>query len=136
MSPCNRRPAGVPAFASSCRLPMAGGYLGRRTWKVVIPSACTIAESENALIFINGIAARLRMKENSIMADATASTTEFVRERYANAARAAQKGLRSSDLDPATLPEGWEAADGKIESAFVRAVKPGSETMPAASQGV
>jgi len=27
-------------------------------------------------------------------------------------------------LDPATLPEGWEASDGKLASAFVRATKP------------
>lgn len=27
-------------------------------------------------------------------------------------------------LDPATLPEGWEAGDGKLASAFVRATKP------------
>jgi arsenite methyltransferase len=29
-----------------------------------------------------------------------------------------------ADLDPATLPEGWEAANGRISSAFVRATKP------------
>jgi arsenite methyltransferase len=29
-------------------------------------------------------------------------------------------------LDPATLPAGWEAADGKLASAFVRATKPRS----------
>ncbi len=28
-------------------------------------------------------------------------------------------------LDPATLPAGWEASDGKLASAFVRATKPG-----------
>lgn len=27
-------------------------------------------------------------------------------------------------LDPSTLPEGWEASDGKLASAFVRATKP------------
>ncbi|HEU5439790.1 MAG TPA: arsenite methyltransferase [Ktedonobacterales bacterium] len=41
-------------------------------------------------------------------------------------------------LDPATLPVGWEAGDGKLASAFVRATKPaaateleGSKTSPA-----
>jgi arsenite methyltransferase len=34
-------------------------------------------------------------------------------------------------LDPETLPEGWEAGDGKLASAFVRATKP-AVTPPAA----
>ena len=29
-----------------------------------------------------------------------------------------------ADIDPDTLPEGWEAGDGKLASAFVRATKP------------
>jgi arsenite methyltransferase len=37
-------------------------------------------------------------------------------------------------LDPATLPDGWEAADGKIASAFVRATKPASSTPAAVHQ--
>jgi SAM-dependent methyltransferase len=32
--------------------------------------------------------------------------------------------VADTGLDPATLPEGWEDADGKIASAFVRAIKP------------
>jgi SAM-dependent methyltransferase len=31
-----------------------------------------------------------------------------------------------ADLDPTTLPDGWEPADGKLASAFVRATKPAS----------
>jgi hypothetical protein len=34
-------------------------------------------------------------------------------------------------LDPETLPEGWEAGDGKLASAFVRATKPATGTLPA-----
>lgn len=33
-------------------------------------------------------------------------------------------------LDPVTLPEGWEAGDGKLASAFVRATKPAAATQP------
>jgi SAM-dependent methyltransferase len=32
--------------------------------------------------------------------------------------------VAEAGLDPATLPEGWEASDGKLASAFVRATKP------------
>jgi arsenite methyltransferase len=32
--------------------------------------------------------------------------------------------VAEAGLDPASLPEGWEAADGKLASAFVRATKP------------
>ena len=32
--------------------------------------------------------------------------------------------VAEAGLDPATLPEGWEAGDGKLASAFVRATKP------------
>jgi len=39
--------------------------------------------------------------------------------------------VAETGLDPATLPGGWEEADGKIASAFVRAVKPESTaTLP------
>jgi arsenite methyltransferase len=38
---------------------------------------------------------------------------------------AAQAGL-----DPATLPDGWEAGDGKLASAFVRATKPVDAVQP------
>ena len=38
-----------------------------------------------------------------------------------------------SDLDVRTLPEGWEAADGKLASAFVRATKPVAATLPAST---
>ena len=38
-----------------------------------------------------------------------------------------------SGLDVSTLPEGWEAADGKLASAFVRATKPLSATLPAST---
>lgn len=31
-------------------------------------------------------------------------------------------------LDPATLPDGWEAGDGKLASAFVRATKPTTDS--------
>ena len=34
--------------------------------------------------------------------------------------------VADTELDPATLPAGWEEADGKIASAFVRAKKPES----------
>ncbi len=32
--------------------------------------------------------------------------------------------VAEAGLDPSTLPEGWEAGDGKLASAFVRAAKP------------
>ena len=32
--------------------------------------------------------------------------------------------VAEAGLDPSTLPEGWEAGDGKLASAFVRATKP------------
>lgn len=32
--------------------------------------------------------------------------------------------VAEAGLDPATLPDGWEAGDGKLASAFVRATKP------------
>ena len=35
-------------------------------------------------------------------------------------------------LDLETLPDGWEAGDGKLASAFVRATKPATATSPAA----
>jgi SAM-dependent methyltransferase len=38
--------------------------------------------------------------------------------------------VAETGLDPATLPAGWEASDGKLASAFVRATKPIS-TQPA-----
>jgi SAM-dependent methyltransferase len=34
--------------------------------------------------------------------------------------------VAEAGLDPATLPAGWEAGDGKLASAFVRATKPGA----------
>jgi SAM-dependent methyltransferase len=34
--------------------------------------------------------------------------------------------VAEAGLDPATLPDGWEAGDGKLASAFVRAAKPNS----------
>jgi hypothetical protein len=36
--------------------------------------------------------------------------------------------VAEAGLDTATLPEGWEAGDGKLASAFVRATKPLSAT--------
>jgi SAM-dependent methyltransferase len=36
--------------------------------------------------------------------------------------------VAEAGLDPATLPDGWEAGDGKLASAFVRATKPLSAT--------
>lgn len=38
--------------------------------------------------------------------------------------------VAETGLDPSTLPAGWEAGDGKLASAFVRATKPGA-TEPA-----
>ncbi|MGZ3640069.1 MAG: hypothetical protein ACXVCX_19740, partial [Ktedonobacterales bacterium] len=32
--------------------------------------------------------------------------------------------VEQAGLDTSTLPEGWEAGDGKLASAFVRATKP------------
>jgi SAM-dependent methyltransferase len=54
-------------------------------------------------------------------------------ERLLRAAGFAEVGIEvtrrytvaETGLDPATLPEGWEAGDGKLASAFVRATKPG-----------
>jgi arsenite methyltransferase len=40
--------------------------------------------------------------------------------------------VAETGLDPTTLPAGWEDADGKIASAFVRAVKPESASSPSA----
>jgi SAM-dependent methyltransferase len=34
--------------------------------------------------------------------------------------------VAETDLDPATLPDGWESGDGKLASAFVRATRPAS----------
>jgi SAM-dependent methyltransferase len=42
--------------------------------------------------------------------------------------------VAEAGLDPSTLPDGWEAGDGKLASAFVRATKPASaetRTVPA-----
>ena len=39
--------------------------------------------------------------------------------------------VAEAGLDPATLPEGWQAGDGKLASAFVRATKPASATSDA-----
>lgn len=36
--------------------------------------------------------------------------------------------VAEAGLDPATLPDGWEAGDGKLASAFVRATKPVTAT--------
>jgi SAM-dependent methyltransferase len=36
--------------------------------------------------------------------------------------------VAEAGLDPSTLPEGWQAGDGKLASAFVRATKPVSAT--------
>jgi len=42
--------------------------------------------------------------------------------------------VAEAGLDPSTLPDGWEAGDGKLASAFVRATKPASaETRTAAA---
>jgi SAM-dependent methyltransferase len=41
--------------------------------------------------------------------------------------------VAEAGLDPATLPEGWEAGDGKLASAFVRATKPASASATPAS---
>jgi arsenite methyltransferase len=38
--------------------------------------------------------------------------------------------VAEAGLDAGTLPEGWEAADGKLASAFVRATKPLTATQP------
>ena len=38
--------------------------------------------------------------------------------------------VAEAGLDVSTLPEGWEAGDGKLASAFVRATKPLSATLP------
>jgi arsenite methyltransferase len=42
--------------------------------------------------------------------------------------------VAETGLDPSTLPAGWEEADGKLASAFVRAVKPGSTAQQPAAQ--
>ncbi len=47
--------------------------------------------------------------------------------------------VAEAGLDPTTLPEGWQAGDGKLASAFVRATKPhaaqgASATTPTTSQ--
>ncbi len=43
--------------------------------------------------------------------------------------------VAEAGIDTTTLPSGWEEADGKIVSAFIRAAKPGSsDTLPV--QGV
>jgi SAM-dependent methyltransferase len=39
--------------------------------------------------------------------------------------------VADTGLDPSTLPAGWEAADGRIASAFVRATKPLKASAPA-----
>jgi len=42
--------------------------------------------------------------------------------------------VAEAGLDPATLPEGWQAGDGKLASAFVRATKPASATARAKTE--
>lgn len=42
--------------------------------------------------------------------------------------------VAETGLDPSTLPAGWEEADGRLASAFVRAVKPGSTVQHSAVQ--
>jgi arsenite methyltransferase len=39
--------------------------------------------------------------------------------------------VAEAGLDPTTLPEGWEAGDGKLASAFVRATKPAAARIDA-----
>jgi SAM-dependent methyltransferase len=41
--------------------------------------------------------------------------------------------VAEAGLDPATLPAGWEEADGRLASAFVRATKPQTGTAPHAT---
>ena len=41
--------------------------------------------------------------------------------------------VAEAGLDPATLPDGWEAGDGKLASAFVRATKPATAQMNASA---
>ena len=41
--------------------------------------------------------------------------------------------VAEAGLDPATLPDGWEAGDGKLASAFVRATKPAIAQMNASA---
>ena len=41
--------------------------------------------------------------------------------------------VAEAGLDPASLPEGWEAGDGKLASAFVRAQKPEAAAVSAAA---
>ena len=41
--------------------------------------------------------------------------------------------VAEAGLDPATLPDGWEAGDGKLASAFVRAIKPAIAQMNASA---
>ena len=38
--------------------------------------------------------------------------------------------VAEAGLDTGTLPEGWQAGDGKLASAFVRATKPQTATLP------
>jgi ubiquinone/menaquinone biosynthesis C-methylase UbiE len=42
--------------------------------------------------------------------------------------------VAEAGLDPSTLPEGWQAGDGKLASAFVRATKPVTATRQAVRQ--
>lgn len=44
--------------------------------------------------------------------------------------------VAEAGLDPATLPDGWEAGDGKLASAFVRATKPASSTTGTGAQSI
>jgi hypothetical protein len=41
--------------------------------------------------------------------------------------------VAEAGLDPSTLPDGWEAGDGKLASAFVRATKPATAQMNASA---
>ncbi|HEY8325656.1 MAG TPA: arsenite methyltransferase [Ktedonobacterales bacterium] len=43
--------------------------------------------------------------------------------------------VAEAGLDPATLPEGWEAGDGKLASAFVRATRPTAARSDAPAAG-
>ena len=41
--------------------------------------------------------------------------------------------VAEAGLDTSTLPEGWEAGDGKLASAFVRATKPATAQIDASA---
>jgi SAM-dependent methyltransferase len=88
---------------------------------VVADGAAPAALRSNMEAWIGCLAGALEIEEYKRLL--TAAGFEAVSVTITRRYTVAEAGL-----DPATLPEGWQAGDGKLASAFVRATKPVSAT--------